>query len=155
LKNLSLRSKLMVITSGLIVISLIVLSVISIRYFAQDKTDLIKLQTNDTAKLIAERLKTEIGAKIEALTVFDRYAAGASSSGSPKKKTGRKKAKAVSSVPQAPMAAGNGVLRVSRYTYSASRHVACLQARYCLRRNNCSKSAPIFSSATKCALQTG
>ncbi|AFM12420.1 adenylate/guanylate cyclase domain-containing protein [Turneriella parva] len=120
MKNLSLRSKLMVITSGLIIISLIVLSVISIRYFAQDKTDLIKLQTNDTAKLIAERLKTEIGAKIEALTVFDRYAAAASSAGSPRKKAERKKGKAAASAPQTPMAAGTGVLRVSRYIYNAS-----------------------------------
>jgi hypothetical protein len=81
----------MVITSGLIIISLIVLSVISIRYFTQDKTDLIKLQTNDTAKLIAERLKTEISAKIEALTVFDRYASSAASPATARKKQTRKK----------------------------------------------------------------
>jgi hypothetical protein len=38
-KNLSLRYKLMVITSGLIIVSLVVLSVISIRNFTKDKTD--------------------------------------------------------------------------------------------------------------------
>ncbi len=117
MKNLSLRFKLMVITSGLVIISLVVLSVISIRYFTQDKTDLIKLQTNDTAKLIAERLKTEIGAKIEALTVFDRYASRAASPETSKKKSARKKSTAVAA-PAAAMSAGSGVLRVSRYTYS-------------------------------------
>jgi adenylate cyclase len=109
----------MVITSGLIIISLIVLSVISIRYFTQDKTDLIKLQTNDTAKLIAERLKTEISAKIEALTVFDRYASSAASPATARKKQTRKKKPARSpAAPAASMSAGTGVLRVSRYVYS-------------------------------------
>ncbi len=119
MKNLSLRTKLMVITSGLIIISLVVLSVISIRYFTQDKTDLIKLQTNDTAKLIAEKLKTEIGAKIEALTVFDRFAAAAPQQTSGKKKARKKASVSVSdSGTGGNLSAGAGVLRVSRYVFS-------------------------------------
>lgn len=57
MRNLSLRYKLMVITSGLIIVSLIVLSVISIRNFTTDKADFVKLQTNDTAKLIGDKLE--------------------------------------------------------------------------------------------------
>ncbi|GAB4440615.1 MAG: hypothetical protein OHK0011_23110 [Turneriella sp.] len=114
LKNLPLRYKLMVITSGLIIVSLVVLSVISIRNFTQDKTDLIKLQTNDTAKLIAEKLKTEISAKIEALQVFDRFAGV--STGVPKPKKALRRKPAV--VPErANLSAGTGVLRVSRYIF--------------------------------------
>lgn len=106
----------MVITSGLIIVSLIVLSVISIRYFTQDKTDLIKLQINDTAKLIAERLKTEVSAKIEALTVFDRFAAR-STEPAPKKMRGRKAAKVNFETSAGSLSAGTGVLRVSRYVF--------------------------------------
>jgi adenylate cyclase len=129
MKNLSLRYKLMVITSGLIIVSLIVLSVISIRYFTQDKTDLIKGQMNDTVKLIADKLKTEISAKIDTLTLFDRLAGkGDVQKDNRKKKRGRaaakKTAKAIIShqsddlIPES-----SGILRVSRYVYSGQ-HVA-------------------------------
>lgn len=115
LKNLPLRYKLMVITSGLIIVSLVVLSVISIRNFTQDKTDLIKLQTNDTAKLIADKLKTEISAKIEALQVFDRFAGVSSISAKPRKTVRRKSPVAAPDRPS--LSAGTGVLRVSRYVF--------------------------------------
>lgn len=111
----------MVITSGLIIISLIVLSVISIRYFTQDKTDLIKLQTNDTAKLIAEKLKTEIGAKTEALAVFDRLTTGVTEPVARPRKKGRKAARKPAANTKAGtelLPAGSGVLRVSRYVYT-------------------------------------
>jgi len=115
-KNLSLRSKLMAITSALIVLSLVVLSVISIRYFTQDKTDLIKLQTNDTAKLIAEKLKTEINAKIEALLVFDRFAASAAPPAAGRKKGRRKKGTASEGdTNRGSLSVGAGVMRLSRY----------------------------------------
>lgn len=115
LKNLSLRTKLMVITSGLIVVSLVVLSVISIRYFTRDKADLIKLQTNDTAKLIADKLKTEIAARIEALLVFDRFAGAGTPA--PTSKRRKKTPVAPASSPEG-QSAGTGVLRVSRYTFN-------------------------------------
>lgn len=118
LKNLPLRYKLMVITSGLIVMSLGVLSVISIRNFTQDKTDLIKLQTNDTAKLIAEKLKTEIGAKIESLQVFDRVAIG--SSAAPKRRrAGRRGSPLQQLRASGGLVTSPGILRVSRYTYAS------------------------------------
>ncbi len=112
----------MVITSGLIIVSLIVLSVISIRNFTTDKADFVKLQTNDTAKLIGEKLRTEIAAKIDALTVFDRMAAGAPAAPPALRKKGRRAARKV--VPAAPaelMPASSGVLRVSRYIYDGSK----------------------------------
>ncbi|MBN8221278.1 MAG: HAMP domain-containing protein [Spirochaetes bacterium] len=123
MKNLSLRYKLMVITSGLIVVSLIVLSVISIRYFTRDTTDLIKGQMNDTVKLIAEKLKTEIAARMDTLTVFDRLGSGSAPKAPVRKKRGRP-----TKQPAAPpAAAGNdlipessGVLRVSRYVYNGT-----------------------------------
>jgi adenylate cyclase len=117
LKNLPLRYKLMVITSGLIIVSLVVLSVISIRNFTQDKTDLIKLQTNDTAKLIAEKLKTEISAKMEALQVLDRFA-GVSVGPVKSRKAARRKP-AVAVPQRANLSAGSGVLRVSRYVFAS------------------------------------
>jgi adenylate cyclase len=110
MKNLSLRYKLMVITSGLIIVSLVVLSVISIRYFSQDKTDLIKSQMNDTVKLIAEKLKTEISTKMETLAVFDRL--GPAGPTAPRKKRGRAAAGS-DAIPES-----SGILRVSRYVYS-------------------------------------
>ncbi|HNA80352.1 MAG TPA: adenylate/guanylate cyclase domain-containing protein, partial [Turneriella sp.] len=117
LKNLPLRYKLMVITSGLIIVSLVVLSVISIRNFTQDKTDLIKLQTNDTAKLIAEKLRTEISARVEGLQVFDRFAGFSGATAKSKKGARRKPAAAVTD--RANLSAGSGVLRVSRYLFDA------------------------------------
>lgn len=118
LRSLSLRTKLMVITSGLIVVSLVVLSVISIRYFSRDKADLIKLQTNDTAKLIADKLKTEIAARTEALLVFDRFA-GSGASPRVSKRRGRKKTPPTPVSPPEGQNAGTGVLRISRYTFKA------------------------------------
>lgn len=112
IRNLSLRNKLMIITSGLIVASLVVLAVISIRFFTKDTTDLIKFQTNDTAKLIADKLKSEINAKIEALTVYDRIAQN-----SAVPVTRRRKGKAAPTT-ASKSEAGAGVLRVSRYVYS-------------------------------------
>lgn len=118
LKNLPLRYKLMLVTSGLIVVSLVVLTIISIRYFTRDTTNLITVQTTDTAKLIGDKLKTEITAKVEALTVFDRLAGAPA----PAAKRGRVKARkggpqqAISKDELLP--ASSGVLRVMRYTYN-------------------------------------
>ena len=125
MKNLSLRYKLMLITSGLIIVSLIVLAVISIRNFTTDKADFVKLQTNDTAKLIGDKLKTEMAAKIDAVTVFDRLAAGAPAAPQVVRKKARRAArKAVAAPPAVPaelMPASSGVLRVSRYVYDGSK----------------------------------
>lgn len=124
MRNLSLRYKLMVITSGLIIVSLIVLSVISIRNFTTDKADFVKLQTNDTAKLIGDKLKTEIGAKIDAITVFDRVAAGAPAAPQPVRRKGRRAIRKAAVAPAAPlelMPASSGVLRVSRYVYESGK----------------------------------
>ena len=123
MKNLSLRYKLMVITSGLIIVSLIVLSVISIRYFTQDKTDLIKTQMNDTVKLIGDRLKTEISTKMDTLTVFDRLSGnGGAKKAAPRKKHGRAVKKAAAPAPVAEnddlIPESSGILRVSRYVYT-------------------------------------
>jgi len=124
MRNLSLRYKLMVITSGLIIVSLIVLSVISIRNFTTDKADFVKLQTNDTAKLIGDKLKTEIAAKIDAVTVFDRLAAGAPAAPQAARKKTRRTARKPAVTPAAPvelMPASTGVLRVSRYVYDGNK----------------------------------
>ncbi|MBL8034291.1 MAG: adenylate/guanylate cyclase domain-containing protein [Leptospiraceae bacterium] len=122
LRNLPLRYKLMVITSGLIIISLIVLSIISINNFTKDKADFVKLQTNDTAKLIGEKLKTEIAARMEAITVYDRLAVHAPVPARGRKKI-RRGARKVTSAAPAPaqteiLPASSGILRVSRYVYS-------------------------------------
>ncbi len=121
MKNLSLRYKLMVITSGLIIVSLVVLSVISIRYFSQDKTDLIKSQMNDTVKLIAEKLKTEISTKMDTLALFDRLGGGAANAAAPKRR-GRivKKAAPQNTTANSDLIPESaGILRVSRYVYTA------------------------------------
>lgn len=111
----------MIITSGLIIISLIMLSIISISNFTKDKTNFVQDQTKDTAKLIGDKLKTELSAKIEALTVYDRVAVAEPVKAAPKRR-GRKAAKKVAPV-ATPVAenlpAGSGILRVSRYVYAA------------------------------------
>src|SRR5262245_61700738 len=117
MKNLSLRYKLMVITSGLIIVSLIVLSIISIRYFTQDKTQLIQGQMNDTVKLIADKLKTEISTKLDTLTVFDRLAGSGAKPATRKARRGRRAAKNAETVAPANdelIPESSGILRVSR-----------------------------------------
>lgn len=126
MKNLSLRYKLMLITSGLIIVSLIVLAVISIRNFTTDKADFVKLQTNDTAKLIGDKLKTEIAAKVDAVTVFDRLVAiSAPAAPQAARKKGRRAARKIAATPPVAQAelmpASSGVLRVSRYVYDGSK----------------------------------
>lgn len=110
----------MLVTSGLIVVSLVVLTVISIRYFTKDTTNLITVQTTDTAKLIGDKLKTEITAKIEALTVFDRLAGAATPAAArrgrrPARKTAAQQAAAAK---DDLLPASSGVLRVMRFTYN-------------------------------------
>lgn len=123
MKNLSLRYKLMLITSGLIIVSLIVLSIISIRYFTQDKTDLIKGQMNDTVKLIADKLKTEISTKIDTLMLFDRLAGQPPPQGTShrKKKSAAKKKTHGAATKSELIPETSGILRVSRYVYNAGR----------------------------------
>src|SRR5262245_27959625 len=125
MKNFSLRNKLMIITSGLIIVSLVVLSIISIRYFTQDTTNLIKVQTNDTAKLISEKLKTEIAAKVDALTIFDRLADKRAVA-----PVRRRRAKVRSAAPPSSadmLPAASGILRVSRYVYAGGRTARILK----------------------------
>lgn len=124
MKNLSLRYKLMVITSGLIIVSLIVLSVISIRNFTKDKTDFVTNNVKDTAKLIGDKLKTEINTKIDTLTFLDRLGGGAPvARAKARKKRPAKPAKtanegeaAVST--NAATADNLGIYRFSRYVYA-------------------------------------
>jgi len=110
MKNLSLRNKLMVITSGLIVVSLVVLAVISIRNFAKDKTTSVTEQTKDMAKLIGEKVKTEINTRVETIKTIDRLGLANQAAGRPKR--GQKKA-----MPDSSAMAG-GLLRISRFNYN-------------------------------------
>jgi adenylate cyclase len=125
LRNLSLRYKLMFITSGLIVISLVVLSVISIRYFTKDTTDLIKGQMNDTVKLIADKLKTEIATKIDTLSLYDRFSGAASVTATPASKRRFGKAPKPNGQVARPqgttLPAKSGILRINRFIYGGGK----------------------------------
>ncbi len=72
LQNYSIRTKLMVIISGLVLTSLLLLIAIAIGIFQDDMTNMVSLLNSRTTKLLSEKVESEINYRSETLKLIYR-----------------------------------------------------------------------------------